>query len=218
LPQDAALDELRLKDLPPATELKGGGRVDPLVHYAGRVEVKIVDSDVPSKFSDLKPLIDHVAQQVRSSTGELSLDYGKGVLTINAARAQGVSGCLREAGPVQTKDLSISSSMEVGHIIAIPLDDRPLASSSRILLQVMSEEKATDFQTEPAGEGVKRIVNIGTDPWLVKNFSGTVTLKRSDAEQLKWTALDCNGYPEMTTGTCREIKLLPKTMYYLISK
>jgi hypothetical protein len=212
------LDELRLKDLPLVTELKGGGRVDPLVHYAGGVEVKFVDAEAPSKISDLKPFIDHAAQQVRSSTGELSLDYGKGVLTINAARAQGVSGCLRQAGPVQTKDFSISSQMEIGHIIAIALDDQPLASSSHILLQVMSEEKATDFQTEPAGEGVKRIVNIGTDPWLVKKFDGTITLKRSDAGQLKWTALDYNGYPETTGGTCREIKLLPKTMYYLIGK
>jgi hypothetical protein len=40
LPQDAALDELRLKDLPPGPELKSGGRVDPLIHYAGRVAIR----------------------------------------------------------------------------------------------------------------------------------------------------------------------------------
>ena len=51
------------------------------------------------------------------------------------------------------------------------LDDQPLATSRKILLQVMTEEKATGFQTEPAGDGVKRIANIGRDPWLVKEFA-----------------------------------------------
>jgi hypothetical protein len=218
LPQDAALDELRLKDLPAGAELKPGGRVDPLIHYAGRVEVKFGDAEPSARISDLKSLIDHQAQRVRSSTSELTLDYGKGVLTINADRAQGVSGCLREAGPVKTKDILISSDLELGQIVAVPLDDQPLATSSRILLQIMSEEKPTDFQTEPVSEGVKKIVNLGSDPWLVKEFQGTVTLKRADAQLLKWTALDYNGYPGAATGTGSEIKLLPRTMYYLIQK
>jgi len=218
LPQDAALDELRLKDLPAGAELKPGGRVDPLIHYAGRVEVKFGDSEPSTEIADLKPFIDHEAQWVRSSTSELTLDYGKGVLTINADRAQGVSGCLCEAGRVETKDFLISSDMELGHIIAVSFDDQPLAISRRILLQVMSEEKPTDFQTEPVSAGVKRIINLGTDPWLVKEFHGTVTFKRPDAQQLKWTALDYNGYPETATGSCPEIKLLPRTVYYLIQK
>jgi hypothetical protein len=61
-------------------------------------------------------------------------------------------------------------------------------------------------------------VNLGSDPWLVKEFQGTVTLKRADAQLLKWTALDYNGYPGAATGTGSEIKLLPRTMYYLIQK
>jgi hypothetical protein len=216
LPQDAALDELRLKDLPAAAELKPGGRVDPLIHYAGRVDVKFGDAEPSIKIHDPKTLIDYEAQRVSSSTGELKLDYGKGVLIINAPRAQGVSGCLREAGPVQTKNLLISSDMELVHIVAVSLDDQPLETSRRILLQIMSEEKPTDFKTEPVSEGVKRIVNPGTDPWLVKEFHGTVTFKRPDVQQLKWTALDFNGYPETTMGRYPEIKLLPRTMYYLI--
>ncbi len=39
LPQDAALDELRLKDIPTGVAVKPGGRIDPLIHYAGRTEV-----------------------------------------------------------------------------------------------------------------------------------------------------------------------------------
>jgi hypothetical protein len=218
LPQDAALDELRLKDIPSGAELKPGARLDPLLHYAGRAEVKFVSGPGSVKVSELKPLIDHVKQTVTSSTGELKLDYGKGVLTINAARAQGVSGALQAAGQVETRDLTIASEMELGHIVAVSLDDQPLAQSGKILLQVMSEEKASGFQTETVSEGVKRITNIGTDPWRVKELNGTVQFKRTDAAQLKVTALDFNGYAIRACGSGNQIKLQPATLYYLITR
>lgn len=218
LPQDAALDELRLKDVPQDTVVKPGQRLDPLLHYAGRSEVKFTSAPGSVKIENLKPLINHAAKTVVSTTGELKLDYGQGALTIDAARAQGASGMLKAAGPVETRDLSITSEMELGHLIAVSLDDQPLATSSRILLQVMSEEKTSNFQTEPVTATEKRIVNVGTDPWLVKDLSGTVKFKRPDAAQLKVTALDFNGYPTATAGTANEIKLAPGTIYYLISR
>jgi hypothetical protein len=218
LPQDAALDELRLKDVPAGGDVKPGQRLDPLLHYAGRVDVRFVTTPGATKVSDLKPLINHAAQTVTSSTGELKLDYGKGLLTINAARAQGVSGLLQVGGAVETKDLSLTSELELGHIVAVSLDDQPLATAGRILLQVMSEEKASNFRTEAVSATVKRIVNLGTDPWLVKELKGTVSFKRADAAQLKVTALDFNGYPAGAAGSAREIKLQPTTVYYLISR
>jgi hypothetical protein len=217
LPQDAALDELRLKDIPSGAELKPGARLDPLLHYAGRAEVKFVSGPGSVKVSDLKPLIDHAKQTVTSGTSELKLDYGKGVLIINAARAQGVSGRLQAAGAVETRDLAIVSEMELGHIVAVALDDQPLARSAKILLQVMSEEQASGFQTETVSEGVKRITNIGTDPWQVKELNGTVRFKRADAAQLKVTALDFNGYAIGACGSGNQIKLQPATLYYLVS-
>ncbi|HWW03453.1 MAG TPA: hypothetical protein VNZ64_27370 [Candidatus Acidoferrum sp.] len=218
LPQDAALDELRLKDLPAGSEPKAGGRLDPLLHYTGRVDVRFVTGPGSVKLGRSNPSIDHAAQTVASSTGELKLDYGKGVLTIDAACAQGVSGLLQTVGRVETKDLSISSSLELGHIVVVSLDAQPLRSSGKMLLQVMSEEQPTGFQTEPAGEGVRRIVNIGTDPWLVKEFQGTVSFKRPDADRLKVTALDFNGYPGTVIGTAARVSLRPQTVYYLLDR
>ncbi len=183
LPQDAALDELRLKDVPKGTTLKPGNVIDPLVHFAGRTNVNFTDRGGPPKLKDLKPFIDRRRQVVASSTGELRLDYGKGVLTINAPAAQGISGALREAGTAELKDLTISSKLELGHIVAVSLDGKPLATSRRILLQAMSEEKPTDFRTEPAPGGDKRITSIGHDPWLVKELDGVVKFKRPDAVQ-----------------------------------
>jgi hypothetical protein len=217
LPQDAAFDELRLADVPQGAELPAGKRIDPLVHYAGRTKVRFTESGGPPRLTDLRPYIDRRAQVVRSATGELTLDYGKGLLTINAAAAQGVSGALKAAGPVKLRDLSVESDLDLGHVAAVSLDGQPLARSARILLQVMSEEKNNAFQTEPTGDGGRRIVSIGRDPWMARRLSGTVRLLRPDAGRLTVAALDHAGYPQQTLAPAAEIKLLPTTLYYLVT-
>ena len=136
---------------------------------------------------------------------------------INAPAAQGISGALRDRGPAELKDVTISSKLELGHIVAVSLDGKPLATSSRVLLQAMSEEKPTDFQTEPAPGGEKKITSIGHDPWLAKELDGVVKFKRLDASRLKVTALDFNGEPGKPIGAASEIRLAPSTIYYLIA-
>jgi hypothetical protein len=220
LPQDAAMDELRLKDVPQGTKLKPGGIIDPLVHFAGRANVNFTPHGhgASSRLVNLKPYVNRAAKTVTSTNRQLLLDYGKGVLRIDAPAAQGVSGDLKAAGSADLKDIVITSAMPLGHIIVVSLDDEPLASSRRMLLQVMSEEKATNFQTEPAGAGARRITNIGQDPWLVKELSGTMKFKRADAGELKVTALDFSGYPAKQLGSAAEIELQSATLYYLISR
>jgi hypothetical protein len=80
----------------------------------------------------------------------------------------------------------------------------------------MSEEKATDFGTQPAPGGHKKITSIGHDPWLVKEVDGVVKFRRPHASRLKVTALDFNGDPGKSIGTASEIHLAPSTIYYLI--
>jgi hypothetical protein len=221
LPQDAALDELQLKSLPsPALRAPSpiGWQRDPLLHYAGRVNVTFTTNPGSVRAADTQSLIDHSAQSVTSSTGELKLEYGRGLLRIDAAAAQGFSGRLQSTPALETQDLVVSSTMELGHIIAVSLDHEPLRSSKRILLQVMSEEKATGFQTEPVAATVKRIRSIGQNPWLVRHLNGTVRFKRPDAGQLKVRALDERGYPAAAVGTAQEINLSPNTLYYLITQ
>jgi hypothetical protein len=217
MPQDAALDELRLKDVPKGTTLKPGNVIDPLVHFVGRTNVNFTDRGGPSKLKDLKPFVDRRRQVVTTSTGQLRLDYGKGVLTIDAPAAQGISGALREAGTAELKDVTVSSKLELGHIVAVSLDGKPLSTSRRILLQAMSEEKPTDFHSGPAPGGDKKITSIGHDPWLAKDLDGVVRFKRPDASKLKVTALDFNGDPGKSIGTASEIRLAPSTIYYLVA-
>lgn len=216
LPQDAALDELRLKDVPKGGAAPRPGQViDPLVHYAGRTSVRFDDRG-KTAVKDLRPYVDRAKQTVASTTGQLRLDYGKGLLTLNAPSAQAASGNLAAAGAVALKDITIRSPMDLVHIVAVSLDDRPLASSRKILLQVMTEEKPTDFATEPTPEGPRKITNIGRDPWLIREIEGSIRLKRPDAATLKVTALDANGDPLRTLPPSAEITLAKDVLYYLI--
>jgi hypothetical protein len=216
MPQDAAFDELRAADVPVGTKLEAGKVIDPLVHFAGRTSVHFTAAGADPKLVDLAPFINRAAQTVQSTNRQLRLDYAKGVLTIDAPAAQGSSGALKAAGPTQTADLTIDSDMELGHIIAVSLDGKPLASSGRILLQVMSEEKPSGFEAVADGP-LKKITKLGGDPWLIKQLSGTVKFKRADAAQLTVTALDANGYPKSAIGNAAEIKLEGSTVYYLIA-
>jgi len=218
LPQDASLDELRLRDIPRGAPSRPGQRLDPLLHYTGIVELEFTNSPSQVRQSNVGSLIDRATRRVASATGELELDYGKGALKIDGARAQGVSGNLQAAGSVQTKDLLISSPLDLAHIVVVSLDDLPLARSRRMLMQAMSEEKATGFRTEGESDGTRRITDLGTDPWLVKELAGTVSFKRADATRLRVTALDLNGLPSVQAGTADRIGLRPRTVYYLIEE
>jgi hypothetical protein len=218
LPQDAALDELRLKDIPKGTTLASGQVIDPLVHFAGRSNISFSERGGAPTLKDLSKLIDHKHQVVTSSTSELRLDYGKGVLTINAPGAQGVSGALRQAGPMALKDLAVASNLDLGHIIVVSLDGKPLSSSGKMLLQVMTEERPSGFRTEPGSGGSTQITSIGHDPWLVREVEGTVRFQRPDANRLSVVALDPNGDSAKALGNAVSISLDPHTIYYLITR
>jgi hypothetical protein len=217
LPLGASFDELRLKDVPQGMEVKPGQRIDPLVHYVGRAEVEFSPQPHAVKLAELRGWIDRQKQVVTSATRELVLDYGRGLLTLQAAKAQGVCGALRAAGTVELPDVVIQSELELGAVVVVPLDARPIGQSQRLLLQVMSEERATGFQVEPAGPGTNRIVNIGRDPWQMRAIRGEVRFKRPDAAQLQVTALDANGYRVAPSGDARRIALRPETLYYYVS-
>ena len=181
LPQGAAFDELRLKDVPKGVSLQPGNVIDPLIHFAGRTNVRFAEQGTPAKLLSLEGLVDRQRQRVTSSTRQVGLDYAKGVLYVDAPAAQAVAGALSETGDVQLSNLAVSSPMELGAVIAVSLDSQPLARSTRILLQVMSEEKSNGFKTKPAGKSGRQIVSIGQDPWLVREIRGTVRFDRPDA-------------------------------------
>ena len=221
LPQDAALDELRLRDVTgaPASQATPA-LIDPLVHYVGATSVRFRAENSSSNVADLSPYLDRGAQRVRSSTNELELDYGRGLLRLDAPGAQGVSGQISSAGPIELADLSVTSQLDLGHIVVVALDGQPLVQSRRMLLQVMSEEQPTGFVAEPIEGGAKVIRSLGSDPWQVKTLNGSVRFHETMRRGLRITALDHAGRPidERPISGDGMLELDAGTIYYLLER
>ncbi len=208
LPQGASLDELRAKDLPKGLPTTAEQRIDPLLHFVGQTRVNF--SEAPS---DAK-ILAHERQStvIESGTKELSLDYEIGLLTIDAPMAQGVSGALASTGSIPLSDLTITSAMDLGHIVVVPMDNLPVTRSKKMLLQVMSEEMASGFLTEPTGNSEKKILDIGRDPWLYRKLNGRIEFRT----EMRVTPLDIDGSPRGKAIEGKRIELLPDAIYYLV--
>jgi hypothetical protein len=214
------LDEFRKKDIPggKVLETQDVGSIDPLAFLAGRVEVNITEQGGISKIVELSTLINRQEKTVRSATGELLWDYGRGLATVGAPAAQGATGFLSKAGRIALDDVVIETPMEYGSVLVVSMDGQPLKTSARMLLQVMTEDN--NFGWSAPGEGMRAIADAGGPPIVVKKFAGRVSLTRPDAAGLKVKPLDANGYEDRSSrgGGAKEIELLPTTLYYVIEK
>jgi hypothetical protein len=183
-------------NLPQDTAIKGG--VDQLAFVVGPVEVKYGGDPAKSKVEDLSKYIDKEKKTVKSNTGEIQLDYGKGVYQVNAPKAQGAAGFLPAVGKIALADVTIECRNEYASVTVVPLDDQPIKSSKKVLVQVGTVYRPTGFQARPATfeadkQEIKgwRILNVGEKPWRVANTDLTVTV--GNAGLTKATLLDVNG-------------------------
>ncbi len=189
LVQSASLDELRKADTLGGTVAEGGS-ISPLVHYVGRTNVVIGDNPGKTAVRPLGRFIDLEKQTVRSSTGQVLLDYGKGILAVNAPRVQVVCGNIAALkGQISLDVLELTTPLEYVYLALVPLDGLPLAQSKSMFLQVMTEEKPAEWATEPAGNGLERITNLGRDPWMIRSPDIKFKLKRPDSAAVKVSPL-----------------------------
>ncbi|MCS7186400.1 MAG: hypothetical protein RMK89_05530 [Armatimonadota bacterium] len=213
------LDELRAKDIPAGGRAKAEQieALDPLAFFVGRVVLNITEQGGASEIADLSRFIDRSKQTVTSATGELVWDYGRGVLLLRSPMAQGAIGFLGKVGRIELPDATIEFSGEYGSVIIVAMDDRPIRNSQKILVQVVTEEQNNGWQLERQGD-LFRIAQLGSSPLLVRNFSGTISLRRPDAFRLRVTTLDANGYPLKVLTNARKISLTPDGLYYLVTR
>ena len=218
LSAEASLDEFRKQDAPAGGSAAAGG-LNPLTFYVGRVARGFGERSQyqPRDLSEQLKLDQGV---VTSLTGELRWDYGAGLATVNTPRSQGAAGFLGKAGRVELGDVTIECDNEYASIMVVSLDDKPLATSKRILIQAITEERPYGFRT--AGN---TITNMGGPPLGVRKIGARITL-RSAGAQLRVTALDENGYataaPVATRATEQpgavEITLSPTSLYHIVAR
>ena len=214
------LDDLRQADVPKGgvldTERARG--IDPLAYYVGQVVRRVGEDPGRSQVRDLSPYVDRTKKTIASATGELRWDYGKGIVTFNTPLAQGAAGFLRQAGSIKLDHITIRSQNKYGSVALVSLDGRPLRTSRRMLLQVMTEDANHGWAT--SGGAWTTITSLGGPPVVVREISGRVSITRPDAGKLGATALDFNGRRRATmsrpTKAALLIDLLPDCLHYLV--
>ena len=226
--EDPAFDPNRDK-APPVAPRPGekATLVDPLAFLVGPVEVKYDGDPSKNKVVDLARFIDLKKQTVRSVTGEITLDYGRGLCTVDAPKAQGATGFLEKAGLIQLRDVGIRSKNAYATILAVPLDDQPLATSKKILVQVGTAARPTGWSTRDAefkGEGDKmtrgyEVVNTGKPPWMVADTDIGLAIKNpglSKATRLDAAGMPAEDVPLTKAKTGVTLTLPPETMYLIL--
>ena len=204
---------------------QGSGAVNPLAFLVGRVEVKYGGDPAQNRIAPLSRYIDDKQKTVTSVTGEIKLNYETGLCTLNTPKAQGATGFLAKAGDIHLNDLSIAARNEYATVLAVTMDDQPLRTSHRVLVQITTSMRPTGWKTEAATfkEGNQtyhgsHIVATGTMPW--QSAATAITLTLQNPTLRKATLLTTSGYAaKQITGTNAGGKFtlpLPPEALYLI--
>jgi len=175
-----------------ASNIKNG--VNPLAYLVGPVLVKYEGDPSRSRVVDLHPFIHEDTRTVESVTGELKMDYGQGVCTLNAPKAQGATGFLKKAGAIKLADVEIESGNDYATVLVVSMDDQPLKQSRKVLIQVGTTERPQGWQTKPAqvqNRPAEEVVSFGHAPWMI--VRGEVKLGIRNPHLTKAHVLDANG-------------------------
>ena len=175
------------------------GSVPPETFLVGPVQVAFGAEQARVSTTGLSRYIE--PQRVRANTGELALDHGLGVATIDTPRTQGVAAHFAQAPEHQLSVLGARSDNDFGALMAVSLDGQPLAASGQVLLQYATRSRPTGWQDRPAtlrlesGSTVqgREVVSFGQAPWRVVQPRLEVSLRNPGLRRA--TVLDMNGMP-----------------------
>jgi len=191
--EDAGYDPNRDKDyLSKESNVSGG--VNPLAYLVGPVVVTYGGDPAKSTVADLAKYLEPSTKSITSITGELKWDYGKGLCTLDAPKAQGAAGFLKKAGAIHLTDVAIKSGNDYATVLVVAMDDKPLAASGKVLVQVGTTERPTGWKTRAAkvgGQEGEQVVDFGKAPWLIVESDVRVTIRNAQVKTA--VVLDPNG-------------------------
>lgn len=189
----------------------------PVYFCTGKVTFDVGDFPTASELQDIDQYWDENKQLIHHSNGQIEWDYGKGLFEVHAEGANAVVGFLNVKDAIDLPDVTIKTPLEFGAIALVSLDKKPLAESKRMLLQVMSEQRATGWtEGETDAKGFTRIIDPGGYPMQTKALEGAITFKREDAQVLRITPLHENFVPAGPATRGPTLVLRPDVFYYLI--
>jgi hypothetical protein len=184
--------------------------LDPLAYLVGPVRVVYGGDPARSSAIDLTNHIDRDGRIVRSVTGEIETEYGRGLFRIDAPKAQAVAGFLKDAGAQHLTDVDITCGNSYASIAVVALDDKPIRESERLLIQAGTLCRPTGWTVVPTRARIDgkqsdcfRVLSVGEPPLQVENVEATLTI--ANPRLSKGTLLDING---MATSTPVDVKQL----------
>jgi len=96
--------------------------------------------------------------------------------------------------------VKIASSNDYASVTVVSLDDKPIASSGHLLVQIGTacwptgwKEKPLRIPTPDGPAQASRITDVGDAPWQIEKMHGALGVK--NASITKAAALDPNGMP-----------------------
>ena len=211
-------------NLPPTAAIKTA--VDPLAYLVGPVRVVYGGDPARSTMADLSKYIDRDHKIVRSITGEVETDYGRGIFRVNAPGAQAAAGFLGEAGRQKLADVEVACRNRYASLVVVAMDGKPLRESAKVLIQAGTLSRPTGWTAVPTRARIDgkqgdcfRILSAGKAPLQVENLEATVTI--ANPRLTKAVLLDVNG---MATPAPVEVKqaegkatvVLPANTLYLV--
>ncbi|TWT53672.1 hypothetical protein Pla22_13030 [Rubripirellula amarantea] len=217
LPEESGFDPNRDSQAP-ATKAAAAmnGTVTPLAYLTGPVQVDFKDGK--TEVADLRPLISSDTKTVQSNTGQLKWHYGNGVCTLNSPNAQGATGDLASAGLIELDTITMTSNNEYASVLVVSMDDQPLTTSSKVLLQIGTTARPYGWKTESLDDDKLRITNLGSSPWNMENTQLKITIANSSLQTA--TLLDANGVAvekiNVSTSPGLMKVVLPKQAMYVV--
>jgi hypothetical protein len=163
---------------------------------------------------------------ITSSNEQVVWDYRRGICSVNNRYVQGVVGFLRQAGGTfSLTDVELKSNNDYAAVTVVSLDEQPLCMSSRVLVQIGTSCRLTDWETVPATYEVKqqtvqgeRVVSTGRPPWQIANTQ--LSLRIANNRLTAAWLLDANGCGvELLPVDCDEHGLrldLPANAMYVV--
>lgn len=184
----------------------------------------LVDYDAnprATEVTDLDPYLDDGGKTIKSNTGQIVLNSALGYCTVDAPKAQGVTGHFDKVSRHQLSNVIIDAQNDFGSVLVVSMDDQPIADSGKILIQVGTQSRPTGWKQEPAtvdGQEGFKIADYGQAPWQVEQAQATIYIQNSDLS--KATVLDMNGMPAGNVSLKRAgsaIRLdFPKDAMYVV--
>jgi hypothetical protein len=197
--------------------------INPLAFLVGPVVTKYGGDPRRSKVVDLQKYIEGGDKTVKSITGEISLDHARGLCTVNAPKAQGVSGFLNKDGVFNLRDLAISSGNDYASALVVSMDGKELSNSGKILVQLGTVARPTGWRTKPTrvdGKPGEEVLSYGKAPWQITR--GDLRVSITNATVTVAHVLDANGMkvgtaPLKRVGAARQFRFPEDALYVILN-